>query len=84
MTIVCREGEVFDQDYYDDVGDDDDIGEDYDDYVLFFGNWAVLFSTFFQLCDWVDKRSSAVNARFSTQELRARQTDRWIKERCSI
>ena len=35
MTIVCRECEVFDQDYCDDVGDDDDIGEDYDDDALF-------------------------------------------------
>ena len=31
MTIVCREGEVFDQDYYDDVGDDGDIDDGVDD-----------------------------------------------------
>ena len=31
MTIVCRECEVFDQDYYDDVGDDGDIDDGVDD-----------------------------------------------------
>ena len=47
MTIVCRECEVFDQDYYDDIGDDDDVGEDYDDDALFLCYLSVILSTLF-------------------------------------